>query len=988
MVIKETILHSGWSYGNGDDQYDNESVGSTRTVFRLKKSMENSSRNKKNGQNELIGSRNNDEHTDENGWTKIGIKSNRKPKTKNAKQTSIDSVITTINVDPEIVQKGAPRAKIDSPIRNNRCTISDDTNDKEGKTKGTTKKEEENKQIQATSKEEEIRIKTEGESKTTEIAETNRCETRTDNTSAKEDTRNNNRQENEDMHKKNDYEKKYVLRGTGIGEEHKDTSEMANTSEGSSNDGQKESNKESNKNNDKNKKNTENNNDKDKKNTAREGSDKNNTNEGGNKVRVNILVPEDMNTYAFTVSWRPDQKKGQDGKVIIRMLMREMAHRTPSIIFHPSNSSTSPVPRDINNINNDFPRTPASYDDFFDQMINRDNTNQRTFMKVTMPHNEKELQKKLNNYLFHNKIYMNSPYIDDNTLEQVGFIENGHSRLVYRPTLEMKIRNGLKEVMEGELLTSQQIAQLKQLTTPIRVECHRGTVRAGSNQNQIVCEGIVLKTVKSQSKIAMELLSMLPDTILGEHYRVIPKSLSNILGYEIYGQVVADTVNFQNKLRPITILYCHPSVFDDHYDSIKIETSTKVRVDKFIKDCCGAISIEETNETKEKGKYIVVLPEEKVESARVAIGKMFQEFQTSSGRATALACLKAYENLPLVNDNVTISGHAQKLSEKIRDRYRNRPKTTYNQTSSPSYSYHGSTAIHEQNTAHTTTTAVPRSIIRKGKNQNITTQQWPQSPIIQQQQQQQQQRTPTHQVEERTVMSNLSPDDSAKTMMTNVSRMVETLGTVVHSMAKENSNMAKETANTNETIKQMMIQQTETNKQMMLHQTTTMNNFMMLMTRNEERRQEVPIREIQPIREILQTSTPTSTITNSQFSLSQRSSSANKRKIEGIADDETTAASTLAGTDQVNEDDDIEAMLEEQDDAIEETRTEEEETMDVTMTDEEQPTRNTSQQQQETTTISKTTALVEGDFDHQFSTNTKQNDKTGRNTPATGVNQQ
>jgi hypothetical protein len=32
MVIKGTILHSGWSYGNGDDQHDNESLGSTRTV--------------------------------------------------------------------------------------------------------------------------------------------------------------------------------------------------------------------------------------------------------------------------------------------------------------------------------------------------------------------------------------------------------------------------------------------------------------------------------------------------------------------------------------------------------------------------------------------------------------------------------------------------------------------------------------------------------------------------------------------------------------------------------------------------------------------------------------------------------------------------------------------------------------------------------------------------------------------------------------------
>jgi hypothetical protein len=104
-------------------------------------------------------------------------------------------------------------------------------------------------------------------------------------------------------------------------------------------------------------------------------NDKNRRNEGGNKTRVNILEPEDMNTYAFTVSWRPENKKGQDGKIIVRMLMREMAYRTPSIVFHLTNSATSPVPRDINNINNNFPATPASYDDFFDQTINRENTN-------------------------------------------------------------------------------------------------------------------------------------------------------------------------------------------------------------------------------------------------------------------------------------------------------------------------------------------------------------------------------------------------------------------------------------------------------------------------------------------------------------------------------------------------------------------------------------------------------------------------------------
>jgi cell shape-determining protein MreC len=237
---------------------------------------------------------------------------------------------------------------------------------------------------------------------------------------------------------------------------------------------------------------------------------------------------------------------------------------------------------------------------------------------------------------------------------------------------------------------------------------------------------------------------------------------------------------------------------------------------------------------------------------------------------------------------------------------------------------------------------------------------------------QQQQTTTTNQGEERTVMSNLSPDDSAKTMMTNVSRMVETLGTVVNTLAKENANMAKETANTNDTIKQMMIQQT-----------ATMNNFMMLMTRNEERRQEVPIRVIQ------QTSTPTnSTITNSQFSLSQQSTSVNKRKIDGIADDETTAASTLViGTIQSTEEDDIDAMLEEQSEALEEIRAEQGEEMDVTMTDNEQTTTNKQQQQKQTTNTGKvTTALAAGDFEQQF--NMKRQDKTGSSAPITGANRQ
>jgi hypothetical protein len=984
MVIKATLIHSGWSYGNGDDQYDNESIGSTRTVQKLEKSMENSSRNKKSELVRIMCTNNTDKHTDEEGWTTIDVNSSRKPKTKNNKQTLLESIISTINIETNNDKNGAPKVTVDSPTRNNRYTLSEATNKQEEEAEEKLNRNEHKKQQQEEEEKEQPETSTDKvgqettRTKATGTEEHKRKKEEQSHFNYSNKTRNNKGQEEEEYDTKNEYERKSEITTVSKGEEHKENNETTttrnDTTEESNNDKRTETERnnwngnrnstgnDEDKNQDKNN-NTPNNNEKE--------GDKNNNNERANKARVNILEPGDMNTYAFTVSWRPEHKRGQDGKIIIRMLMREMAHRTPSIIFHPTNSSTSPVPRDIHNINNDFPKTPANYDDFFDQMINRDNTNQRTFMKVTMPHDEKELQKKLSNYLFHNKIYMNSPFIDDNTLEQIGFIENGHSRLVFRPTIEMKIRKGLKEVMEGESLTPQQIAQLKHLSSPIRVECHRGTIRAGASQNQIVCEGIVLKTTKSQSKLAMELLSMLPEKLLGEHYRIIPKSLGHLLGYELYGRIVADTVQFQNKLRPLTIMHCHPRVFDDHYDSVKLNNSNQVRVDRFIKECCGAISIEETNETKEKGKYIVVVPEERIDSARTAIGKMFQEFQKSGGRPAAMACLQEYQNFPLVNDNVTISGHAQRLSERIRDRYRNRPKTTYNQNSSPAYSYHGSTSMHdEQRPTQTTTTAVPRSII---KNQSSIPQQWPQSPIVQRQQP-----TPTNQGEERTVMSNLSPDDSAKTMMTNVSRMVETLGTVVNTLATNNAHMAQESANTNNTIKQMMMQQSE-----------TMNTFMMIMARNEERRQEVPpqeapIREI-PIRERQPASTPTSTITNSQFSLSQQSTSANKRKIDGIADDETTAASTtMIGTDPSTEEDDIDAMLEEQTDAIDELRNEQEGAMDVTMADNNE----TAPIQQETTTRRITTVIAEGDFEQQFNINKKSNVQREGNVPIIGANRQ
>ena len=122
MVIKDNLLHTGWSYGNGDDQYDNESVGSTKNVTEMEKFEGKMTKNRQNGSDIKMCNKNNG-HTDDQGWTTISATSNRKPKTKINQQPNIDSVIASINLDTRVVRKGAPEAKIESPVRENRCTV-------------------------------------------------------------------------------------------------------------------------------------------------------------------------------------------------------------------------------------------------------------------------------------------------------------------------------------------------------------------------------------------------------------------------------------------------------------------------------------------------------------------------------------------------------------------------------------------------------------------------------------------------------------------------------------------------------------------------------------------------------------------------------------------------------------------------------------------------------------------------------------------------
>jgi hypothetical protein len=331
----------------------------------MEKSIENSRRKDKNDHKQMIYSKQNRVHTDEQGWTTIEANSRRKPKSKNINQSSIDSIIATINVEFNKFLKGAPEAKIDSPARDNRCTIADtvcNTNMKEADFKpdknvcqslATTEGKE--RQGKGTKDQAEATVDREkGYDKKGGRFVKFRGDTRSN--KAKENERMETTKRREGIMEWTPTSKEEETKAIGISTTAINGPPEVNQIETSNGDETESSNG--------NQMDEENN----KKKTNSDGDKSSNNNKdgggGGGKQKVQIVEPKDLGTYASTVSWRPDQKTGKDGKITIKNLMREMAHRTPSIVFHPTNSATSPVPRDINNINNDFPKTPASFDDF------------------------------------------------------------------------------------------------------------------------------------------------------------------------------------------------------------------------------------------------------------------------------------------------------------------------------------------------------------------------------------------------------------------------------------------------------------------------------------------------------------------------------------------------------------------------------------------------------------------------------------------------
>ena len=149
----------------------------------------------------------------------------------------------------------------------------------------------------------------------------------------------------------------------------------------------------------------------------KEGEDEDPNRNGNNppKKGVQVFDAKTATRQEFEISYNQSTYTTIEGIPLIRKLMKEMQRKDPSIVFYPTNKTTNPQPRTINNVEEDFPNENEAH--LFQEFFYSIKTPKQMIYKfdVTMVLADIEMKQRMKSYLNMNRLYMNSIAIDAGT---------------------------------------------------------------------------------------------------------------------------------------------------------------------------------------------------------------------------------------------------------------------------------------------------------------------------------------------------------------------------------------------------------------------------------------------------------------------------------------------------------------------------------------------------------------------------------------------
>ena len=171
-------------------------------------------------------------------------------------------------------------------------------------------------------------------------------------------------------------------------------------------------------------------------------------------------------------------------------------------------------------------------------------------------------------------------------------------------------------------------AQYKKLDRDKLITCHPAII-CGS---RVSSNGVVIQTTNSNAKLTVTLMTASPNSSLGNYYAIVPKGMDIYLGPVYYNKLLLQNNVQLNDQRAITLI----NSADHGFFSLKFNPTREIQglpaitTKSFLFNQCRAISLEQTKDIEEIGKYLLIVHNNNITQAKTKIGKILRKLQQSS----------------------------------------------------------------------------------------------------------------------------------------------------------------------------------------------------------------------------------------------------------------------------------------------------------------------------------------------------------------------
>ena len=343
-------------------------------------------------------------------------------------------------------------------------------------------------------------------------------------------------------------------------------------------------------------------------------------------------------------------KKGISIPKIIEDTCKSIFKKTRSKAIFYATAKIQLPPDPIEDISTDFPFSTAELQDFF-HMHKANDRNAEIRLSFTMPGTtEAALHDSMRNTLRQNLLWLTSNELSAKQKDKIGFVQNVNPTYTYPQVLVEMIQAAIIKMASMNPEAAALVAKIKGKQF---IFCRSNKIYGF----KAIGEGIQMLTTNNNYGIVMQLIGMLPPNSISPYYQLRPKKIKREMKPELYDRMIHLHQEVVNKQEYIELTSVDVDLFEAQVNFVQNNPkSVPITIRKFLQGPGKVLAIEQTINTEESGKHLLIISNKDHSHSIKKIGELLVHLMKEKDTLpTIISSLARFLSYPEMNGRPPIT---------------------------------------------------------------------------------------------------------------------------------------------------------------------------------------------------------------------------------------------------------------------------------------------------------------------------------------------